>query len=141
MYSTSSAGIISTLGEGAGLVRCGASTLVGTLGGCTLGTTLGGCAFRSGRMVGTLGGDAVGGASLIVGMSVTICCRIRSCANLIWSMCCCGRLPLIAFVKLVVAATMESDGVTIGLVMYLCLKNTVPDMRVALVALFHIFQQ
>jgi hypothetical protein len=39
------------------------------------------------------------------------------------------------------AAITLSSGVTVGLVMYLCLKNAAPDIRVARVAVDQNFQQ
>ena len=38
------------------------------------------------------------------------------------------------------AAMTESSGMTVGFVMYLCLKNTVPDTLVARVSFTHNFQ-
>ncbi len=48
----------------------------------------------------------------------------------------CGR-----FDRFVVAAMMASAGVTVGFVMYLCLKNTVADMWVVHEDGVHTFQQ
>ena len=45
-----------------------------------------------------------------------------------------------ASVILLAAATMASSGVSVGFVMYLCLKKTVSDTRVDFVFRFHRFQ-
>ena len=54
---------------------------------------------------------------------------------------CSVMLCLSASARLCAAAVMMSAGVTVGVVMYLCLKNMVADIRVVLVALIHTFQQ
>ncbi len=41
-----------------------------------------------------------------------------------------GMIPAMALVKLSVARMRASDGVSVGIVRYLCLKNTVLQIRV-----------
>ena len=59
--------------------------------------------------------------------------RCRSC-NVVAPRCWAGILVVRACVRLAVAAMMASAGVTVGVVMYLCLKHTVSEIRLALVA-------
>ena len=52
----------------------------------------------------------------------------------------CGKLPVINVARVPAAAMMRSEGVTSGLEMYLCLWNTVADMRKERVFVIHIVQ-
>ncbi len=62
--------------------------------------------------------------SLLIFFSLSICCI--SCTFL---------APFSALVRLLIALTSVSTGVSVGCVMYLCLKNTVSDSLLLLVFL------
>ena len=52
-----------------------------------------------------------------------------------------GTTPVMAVVKLSAASMSASVGVMVGMVSYLCLKNTVLQVRVCLVSLMYISWQ
>ena len=70
-----------------------------------------------------------------------MCCKRFRSAMFVAPLDCDLMLLLSASARLCAAAVMMSAGVTVGVVMYLCLKNMVADIRVVLVALIHTFQQ
>ena len=68
----------------------------------------------------------------------SFCRRANSCTedSFRW----CGILFWSASARFAAAAMTASSGSTVGFVMYLCLKNTVPDTLVARVSFTHNFQ-
>ena len=67
-----------------------------------------------------------------VAAAVSICWRCLRSARLELLRCCAWIFLLSVWARLAAAAMMASAGVTVGLVMYLCLKNTVAEILVAL---------
>ena len=65
--------------------------------------------------------------------------RCRSC-NVVAPRCWAGILVVRACARLAAAAMMASAGVTVGVVMYLCLKNTDAEFRVVRVLVIHTVQ-
>ena len=74
---------------------------------------------------------------VVVSLNI-FCFRVNSCTDdsFRW----CGISFLSASDKLVDAATTASSGVTVGFVMYLCLKETVPHTLGPFVLFTHRFQ-
>jgi hypothetical protein len=65
-------------------------------------------------------------------MQSAVCCGILRSARLELLRCCAWTFLLSVWARLSVAAIMASAGVTVGLVMYLCLKKTVAEILAAL---------
>ena len=142
-----------TLGDGVFVCTLGDGVVTCTLGACAFICTLGGWAgvgivwlelwpvlgigdivstSSTSSLIGSGGsGSPLDGCASWVARAKICWRRVKPCSFRL-SRACAGMFALIAFARFVVAATMVSAGVTVGLEMYLCLKNMVADTLVDL---------
>ena len=113
----------------------GFSVTVGTLGGVQGGT--GGLKYNGGVVNRCVAGSPHSYLSEL--FSFRMLPSVVSCSSVVLLRCS-GIFPFSSCDSLFIAAMTRSSGVTSGLMMYLCLWNTVPETRVVFIYFVHMIQ-